>query len=91
MINAGMGATHVNAFLARLDIPPVCSKTIKRREKEISQHIHDVASETCTTVLEQELSLLKEKERYIWHSHQGTVFTWYTFIHMYEFYFEGWK
>ncbi|CAC5386898.1 unnamed protein product [Mytilus coruscus] len=38
----GMGATHVNNFLAGLNVPPVHSSTIRKKEKEIGKKIQEV-------------------------------------------------
>ncbi|CAC5388280.1 unnamed protein product [Mytilus coruscus] len=47
MIHAGIGATHVNNFLGALNVPPVNSSTIKKKEKEIGKKIFEVARESC--------------------------------------------
>ena len=44
MLHAGMGATHVNALLSSLNIPPVHGDTLKAREREIGTAIEDIAN-----------------------------------------------
>ena len=43
MINAGVGATHLNSILSTMNILPVHRTTLKRREKEIGGHIEHAA------------------------------------------------
>ncbi|XP_076088184.1 uncharacterized protein LOC143058588 [Mytilus galloprovincialis] len=61
MIHAGMGATHVNNFLAGLNVPPVHSSTIRKKEKEIGKKIQEVAAESCKSVLIKEKDLSNGK------------------------------
>ena len=48
MINAGVGATHLNFILSTMNIPLVHHTTLKRREKEIGGHIEHAAKRSCT-------------------------------------------
>ncbi|VDI44533.1 Hypothetical predicted protein [Mytilus galloprovincialis] len=61
MIHAGMGATHVNNFLAGLNVPPVHSSTIRKKEKEIGKKIQEVAAESCKSVQIKEKDLSNGK------------------------------
>ncbi|CAC5356422.1 unnamed protein product [Mytilus coruscus] len=47
MIHAGIGATHVNNFLNGLNVPPVNSSTIKKKENETGKIVFTVAQEAC--------------------------------------------
>ena len=47
MIHAGIGVTHVNAFLSTIDVPPVSSKMMKRRSEEAGPKIELVAQSSC--------------------------------------------
>ena len=49
-----MGATHVNALLSSLNIPPVHGDTLKAREREIGPAIEDIANTSCERMLEEE-------------------------------------
>ncbi|VDI61438.1 Hypothetical predicted protein [Mytilus galloprovincialis] len=62
MIHAGMGATHVNNFLAGLNVPPVHSSTIRKKEKEIGKKIQEVAAESCKSVQIKEKDLSNGKD-----------------------------
>lgn len=49
-----MGATHVNALLSSLNIPPVHGDTLKARERETGPVIEDIANPSCEPILEEE-------------------------------------
>ena len=68
MIHAGMGATHVNNFLAGLNMPPVHSSTIRKKEKEIGKKIQEVAAESCKSVQIKEKDLSNGKVKLIYNS-----------------------
>ncbi|CAC5387367.1 unnamed protein product [Mytilus coruscus] len=57
----GMGATHVNNFLAGLNVPLVHSSTIRKKEKEIGKKIQEVATESCKSVHIKEKDLSNGK------------------------------
>ena len=57
MINGGFGETHVNALLSALNIPGITQKSLKNREREVSQHIEDMAVQSCTKNLKEEARL----------------------------------
>ena len=61
MVHAGMGATHVNAFLTSLNIPAVSSKTLKKHEHAVGVEIEKVAKKSCeaTIATERELEVQK--------------------------------
>ena len=63
MLHAGMGATHVNALLSSLNIPPVHGDTLKAREREIGLAIEDIANTSCERMLEEEKKQLGSTER----------------------------
>ena len=56
MIHAGIGETHVNNLLSTLNLPSIHHKTLKRKEIEVGKQIQDVARESCSKALFQELS-----------------------------------
>lgn len=65
MTHAGMGATHawhVNNFLAGLNVPPVHSSAIRKKEKEIGKKIQEVATESFKAVQIKEKALSNGKE-----------------------------
>ncbi|XP_046406334.1 uncharacterized protein LOC124171235 [Ischnura elegans] len=57
LIDAGIGAAHVNAFLSCLNIPEVHESLLKRSERVIGPEIENVANESCvsSSLLEREL------------------------------------
>ena len=64
MLHAGMGATHVNALLSSLNIPPVNGDTLKAREREIiGPAIEDIANTSCECMLEEEKKQWGRTER----------------------------
>ena len=65
MYHTGMGGTHVNNFLAALDIPGIHHKTLKKREEEVAKYIRDVAKDTCEEALEQEISMTEQSTGYV--------------------------
>ena len=60
MLDAGMGATHVNKFLTGLEVPPLSQCTIKKREREIGPMVEAPAKESCKATKEKEIALSKE-------------------------------
>ena len=58
MIDACIGATHVNAFLTAVKIPPIHPKTLKSYERYVGKNIEAAADKSC-----QDSILL---ERYVW-------------------------
>lgn len=58
-----MGATHVNALLSSLNIPPVHGNTLKAREREIGQPIEDIAHTSRERMLEEEKKQWGSTER----------------------------
>ena len=59
MLDAGMGATHVNKFLTGLGVPPLSPCTIKKREREIGPMVEALAKESCKATKEKEIALSK--------------------------------
>ena len=57
MINAGLGPSQVNTLMADMNIPPVCPKTLKRREREVGPAIESLAKRSCKRALEAEVKL----------------------------------
>ena len=54
MLNIGIGATHVQSFLAALNVPSMHHKFIRTREKDMGKKIIEVAEESCKEALEEE-------------------------------------
>lgn len=57
MFQAGMGPSHVNTFLAALEVPGMQYNALKRREEEVSEAIKAVAESSCLHVLQQECTM----------------------------------
>ena len=60
MLDAGMGAIHVNKFLTGLGVPPLSPCTIKKQEREIGPMVEALAKESCKATKEKEIALSKE-------------------------------
>ena len=56
MVNAGLGAAHVNKLLSGLEIPPVATRTLQMREQEVTDNFVAIANATCGRALSQEKS-----------------------------------
>lgn len=54
MVNAGLGAAHVNKLLSGLEIPTISARTLHMRELEVGDNFLAVANATCATALNQE-------------------------------------
>lgn len=54
MINAGIGATHVNKLLAGLEILPIHTRTLKIREVEAHDKFMSIAETSCQKAIEEE-------------------------------------
>lgn len=48
-VHAGIGPTHVNAFLTSMNIPPIAHTTLNRRQMEAGLKIESVAKQSCIT------------------------------------------
>ena len=59
MFQTGMGPSHVNTFLAALEVPGLHYKAMRDRQKEVSKAIEYVAETSCANVLQQECTLTK--------------------------------
>lgn len=62
MLHAGMGVTHVNTFLATLEIKGLQPRVLKEREREITGHLQQCAKESCNSALLSEIEL---SQRYV--------------------------
>ncbi|XP_066593220.1 uncharacterized protein [Prorops nasuta] len=56
-LNGGMGISHVNKFLAGLNIPTMNPGTFKSYEREVGPQIENVARESCKEAAEIERTL----------------------------------
>ena len=54
MLDAGIGATHVNKFLTAIGINPVSNGMLKRREREVGSCVEELAKELCEEAMEEE-------------------------------------
>jgi hypothetical protein len=50
MINGGFGEIHVNNMLATLNIPTITQKSLKNREREVGDHLNDMAEESSRRI-----------------------------------------
>ncbi|XP_055999332.1 uncharacterized protein LOC125677071 [Ostrea edulis] len=57
MVNGGYGTTHVNALLAALNIPGITDKSLKKREREVGEHLEEMAGQSCNEILQEEMKL----------------------------------
>lgn len=57
MLNGGFGESHVNNFLSALNIPSICQKSLKEREREVGKKMIEIADSSCKKSLEEEVSL----------------------------------
>ena len=62
-IDSGIGYTHVNNFFTTLNIPTFNRSAYKRREREIGHAIEEVAANSCSMALENEIDLEKSSGR----------------------------
>jgi len=62
MLNIGIGATHVQNFLAALNVPSMHHKSIRTREKDMGKKILEVAAESCKDEEEKEKSRITGNE-----------------------------
>ena len=61
MINAGVGATHLNNMLASMNIPPIHHKSLKRWEREVGSHLESAAKRSCKEALIAERRLSNDE------------------------------
>ena len=54
MIHAGIGPTHVNAFLSAVNVPPIATGTFYSHQNEIGITIEKVAKQSCSEVAKEE-------------------------------------
>lgn len=57
MINGGFGESHINTLLAVLNIPGICLKNLKEREREVGQKLEVMANASCKRNLANEVAL----------------------------------
>jgi hypothetical protein len=66
MMHTGMGPAHVNNFPTECNIPPISETTLRKKEKEISKSIHDVAMTSCREAQLQDILLSHDKVSYFY-------------------------
>ena len=54
MINAGVGATHVNNFLTACNIPSINPCTLRKKEKELHMTVKETADMSCDEARKEE-------------------------------------
>ena len=59
-LHAGIGNTHLNNLLSRMNIPTVNHRMFKRREREIGNVVEKVARESCKLNLNLEKAMAKQ-------------------------------
>ena len=47
MLRAGIGVTHVNAFLKAINIPTMSTASLMKRQIEVGPAVEKVAKKTC--------------------------------------------
>jgi hypothetical protein len=57
IINGGLGESHVNTLLAILNIPGICQKNLKEREREVGDKLEEMAVASCSRNLADEVAL----------------------------------
>lgn len=57
MITEGFGESHINTLLAVLNIPGICHKNLKEREREVGQKLEVMANASCKRNLANEVAL----------------------------------
>ena len=60
MIHAGIGETHVNAFLSTIGIPPLNGKTLKKLERKVGIIIENEAKLSCVSASQAEYAIAME-------------------------------
>jgi len=61
MLQSGMGHSHMNTFLAALEIRGLQYGTIKKRQSEVAKAVKRVAESSCLEALEEEVILTQQK------------------------------
>lgn len=57
MIHTGIGPTHLQNFLSECNLPSISQNTLRRKEKELSQAITEVADRACRQAQQEEMTL----------------------------------
>jgi hypothetical protein len=57
MLDCGMGATHVNAFLTAMNIPGMATTTIRRHENIVGDAITKITRRSCDCAVYKERQL----------------------------------
>ena len=61
MLHSGIGETHVNNFLAAINVPGIHHKTLKKREREAGQGLENVAQKAIQEALDEEIAKSRER------------------------------
>lgn len=60
-LHVGLGYSHITRFLQTLKIPYICSRTFKKREREVGIAVEKLAKKSCKAAVELEKKLTREK------------------------------
>ncbi len=82
MMHTGMGPAHANNFLTECNIPPISETTLRKKEKEISKSIHDVAMTSCREAQLHEILLSHDKVGYFYEDIYMCIYNGYFFALM---------
>ena len=63
MINTGSGVTHTNGLMAAMNVPPMAHTTLHKREREMGNHIIQIAKNSCASALQEEKRVLREMKK----------------------------
>ena len=63
MVHAGLGSYQMDTLLSTINIPSMHHKTMKRREREVSGGVSQVASESCSAALQEEAEATRSSEK----------------------------
>ena len=63
MVHAGMGTSHIQSFMAVLEIPSITHKHMKLREREILASIENVARKSCDQAIAEEINIQNMAEK----------------------------
>lgn len=64
-MHAGIGQSHITDFMSVLEVNNMDTKTMKKREREVGDHVHSVANSSSKKALSDEIEVLKEHNRFV--------------------------
>lgn len=57
MFHTGLGGSHVNSFLAAIEVPGLDHKAQRRHASVLAKHVETVAHDSCEKALREEVAL----------------------------------